>query len=82
MFTDECGFQTKRMIINPERFLYSRANMHPNVIELLNRFHAQMEHSYVEVLRDDIQPKLRTTLEGRVAYHQECQERNIRQKTS
>ena len=66
MFTDQRGLQTKRTIINPERFLYSRANMNPNAIKLLNR--------------DDIQPELSTTLEGRVAYHQECQERNKRQK--
>ena len=57
MFTDQHVLQTKRPIINPEGFLYSRANMNLNAIELLNR--------------DDIQPELRT-LEGRVAYHQEC----------
>ena len=66
MFTDQGALQAKRMIINPERFLYSRANMNPNAIELLNR--------------DDIQPEPRTTLKGRVAYDQECQERNKRQK--
>ena len=65
MFTNQRGLQTKRPIINPEGFLYSRANMNPNAIELLNR--------------DDIQPELRS-LEGRVAYDQECQERNKRQK--
>ena len=65
MFTDQRGLQTKRLIINPERFLYSRANMNLNAIKLLNR--------------DDIQPELRT-FEGRVAYHQECLERNKRQK--
>ena len=63
---ESLGLQTKRTIINPERFLYSGANMNPNAIKLLTR--------------DDIQPELRTTLEGRVAYHQECQERNKRQK--
>ena len=34
-----CDLQTRRTIINPERFLYSRANMNPNPIEEENRFH-------------------------------------------
>ena len=31
--TSVCDLQTRRTIINPERFLYSRANMNPNPIE-------------------------------------------------
>ena len=34
-----CDLQTRRTIINPERFLYSRANMNPNSIEEENRLH-------------------------------------------
>ena len=40
------NLKTRRMIINPERFLYSRANMNPNTIEIENRFHAEMEGGY------------------------------------
>ena len=38
--TSVCDLKTRRMIINPELFLYSRANMNPNPIEFENRFHA------------------------------------------
>ena len=44
--------QTRRMIMNPERFLYSKANMNPNPIEVDNRFHAKMEGGYSIMLRD------------------------------
>ena len=44
--------KTRRMIMNPERFLYSKANMNPNPIEVDNRFHAQMEGGYSIMLRD------------------------------
>ena len=40
------NLKARRMIINPERFLYSRANTNPNTIEIENRFHAQMEGGY------------------------------------
>ena len=50
LFTDQCVLQTNRLIINPERFLYSRANMNPNAIELLNRDDTQPEQ---EVWREE-----------------------------
>ena len=37
--TSVCDLQTRRTIINPERFLYSRANMNSNPIEEENRLH-------------------------------------------
>ena len=46
------ALKTRRMIINPERFLYSKANMNPNPIEVENRCHAQMEAGYSVMLRD------------------------------
>ena len=77
------NLKTRRMIINLERFLYSRANMNPNAIELENRFHAQMEGGYSLMLRDpSMSPALRTAMEERLNYHKECQEKNKRQKTS
>ena len=77
------NLKARRMIINPERFLYSRANMNPNAIELENRFHAQMEGGYSLMLRDpSMSPTLRTAMEERLNYHKECQEKNKRQKTS
>ena len=57
------NLKTRRMIINPERFLYSRANMNPNAIELENRFHAQMEGGYSLMLRDpSMSPTLRMAI--------------------
>ena len=50
--TSVCNLKTRRMIINPERFLYSRANMNLNPKEVENRFHAQMEGGYSLMLRD------------------------------
>ena len=75
--------KTRRMIINPERFLYSRANMNPNPIEVENRFHAQMEEGYSLTLRDpSMSPTLKMAMEERLNYHKECQEKTKRQKTS
>ena len=75
--------KTRRMIVNPERFLYSRANKNPNPIELENRFHSQMEGGYSLMLRDpSISPTLRMAMEERLNYHKEYQEKNKRQKTS
>ena len=83
MSTSVSDLKTRRMIINPERFLYSRANMNPNAIEVENRFHAQMEDGYSLTLRDpSMSPSLRTAMEERLNYHKECQEKNKRQKTS
>ena len=77
------NLKTRRMIINPERFLYSRANINPNAIEVENRFHAQMEGGYSLMQRDSsMSPTLRTAMEERLNYHKECQENNKRQKTS
>ena len=80
--TSVCNLKTRRMIINPERFLYSSANMNPNPIELENRFHAQMEGGYSLMLRDSMSPTLRMAMEERLNYHKECQEKNKRQKKS
>ena len=75
--------KTKRMIINPERFLYSKANMNPNPIEVENRFHTQIGGGYSVMLRDQsMSPSLRMAMEERLNYHKECQEKNKRQKTS
>ena len=83
LFTGVCKLKTKKMIINPERFLYSRANMNPNAIELENRFHAQMEVGYSLALRDpSMSPNLRMAMEERLKYHKECQDKNKRQRTS
>ena len=77
------ALKTRRMIINPEKFLYSKANMNPNPIEVENRFHAQMGGDYSVMLRDQsMSPSLRTAMEERLNYHKECQEKNKRQKTS
>ena len=58
--------KTRRMIVNPERFLYSRANMNLNPIELENRFHSQVEGGYSLMLRDpSMSPTLRTAMEER-----------------
>ena len=54
LFTCVHKLKTKRMIINPQRFLYSRANMNLNAIELENRFHAQMEGGYRLALRSEV----------------------------
>ena len=80
--TSVCNLQTRRTIINPERFLYSRANMNPNPIEVENRFHAEMEGGYSIMLRDSMSPTIRMAMEERLNYHKECQEKNKRQKTS
>ena len=80
--TSVCDLKIRRMIINPERFLYSSANMNPNPIELENRFHAQMEGGYSLMLRDSMSPTLRMAMEERLNYHKECQEKNKRQKKS
>ena len=83
LFTGVCELKTKRIIINPARFLYSRANMHLYAIERENRFLSQLEGGYSVVLRDpNMSPDLRTTMEERVNYHKECQEKNKRQRTS
>ena len=78
--TSVCDLQTRRTIINPERFLYSRANMNPNSIEVENRFHAEMEGGYSITLRDSMSPTLRMGMEERLNYHKECREKNKRQK--
>ena len=83
MSTSVSNLKTRRMIINLERFLYSRANINPNPIQVEKRFHAQMEHGYSLTLRDpSIPPSLRMAMEERLNYHKECQEKNKRQKTS
>ena len=83
MSTSVCDLKTRRMIRNPERFLYSRANMNPNAIEIENRFHAQMERGYSLMLRDpSMSSSLRMAMEERLNYHKKCQDKNKRQKTS
>ena len=77
--TSVCDLQTRRTIINPERFLYSRANMNPNPIEE-NRLHAEMEGGYIVILRDSMSPTVRAAMEKRLNFHRECQEKNKRQK--
>ena len=58
------------MIANPERFLYSRANMNLNAIKLENRFHAQLEGGYILALKHQrISPDLRASMEERLNYH-------------
>ena len=74
--------QTRRMIIKPERFLYSRANMNPNPIEDEDRLHAEMEEGYIVVLRDSMSPTVRAAMEERLNFHRKCQEKNKRQKKS
>ena len=76
------NLQTRRTIINPERFLYSRANMNPNPIEDENRLHAEMEGGYIVMLGDSMSPTVRVTMEERLNFHRECQEKNKRQKKS
>ena len=74
--------KTRRMIINPERFQYSRANIYSNAIELENRFHSQLEGGYSLMLMDpSMSPDLRTVMEERLNLHKECQENNERQRT-
>ena len=68
--------------MNPERFLYSRANMNPNGIEDENRLHAEMEGGYIVMLRDSMSPTVRVTMEERLNFHRECWEKNKRQKKS
>ena len=67
--------KARRMIINPERFLYSRANINPNPIEVENRFHAQMEGGYSLTLSDSMSPTLRMAMEERLNYHKESREK-------
>ena len=76
------NLQTRRTIINPERFLYSGANMNPNPIEDENRLHAEMEGGYIVMLRDSMSPTVRVTMEERLNFHRECWEKNKRQKKS
>ena len=55
------------MIINLERFLYSKANMIPNPIKVENRYHAQMEGGYSVMLRDQsMSPSLRAVMEEKI----------------
>ena len=49
--------QTKRQIENPERFLYSKANMEPNAIDCEDKHHTKMEVAYSLVMRDPRIPK-------------------------
>ena len=58
--TSVCNLQTRRMIISPERFLYSRANMDLNPIEEENRLHAKMEGGYIVMLRDSMSSTVRS----------------------
>ena len=74
------NLKTRRMITNPERFLYSKGNMNPNPIEVENRFHAQKEGGYSLTLRDSMSQTLRMAMEERLNYHKECGEK--RQKKS
>ena len=77
------NLQTRRTIINPERFLSSRANMNLNPMEIENRFHAQMEGGYSLTLRDpSMSPSFRMAMEERLNYHKECREKNKRHKKS
>ena len=64
------------MIINPERFLYSRVNMNPNPIEDEDRLHAKMEGGYIVMLRDSMFPTVRAAMEERLNFHRECREKN------
>ena len=80
--TSVCDLQTRRMIISPERFLYSRANMNLNPIEEENRLHAKMEGGYIVMLRDSMSPTVRVAMEERLNFHRECREKNKRQKKS
>ena len=74
--------QTRRTIINSERFLYSRANMNQSPIEEENRLHAEMEGGYIVTLRDSMSPTVRAAMEERLNFHRECWEKNKRQKKS
>ena len=82
--TSVYNLQTRRMIINPERFLYSRANMNPNPIEDKDRLLAKMEGGYIVMLRDSMSPTVRAAMEERLNIHRECREKNKnkRQKKS
>ena len=70
------------MIINPERFLYSRANMNLNPIEEENRLHAKMEGGYIVMLMDSMSPTVRVAMEERLNFLREYREKNKRQKKS
>ena len=80
--TSVCDLQTRRMIINPERFLYSRANMNPNPIEDENRLYAKMEGDCIVMMRDSMSPTVGASIEERLNFHRECWEKNKRQKKS
>ena len=80
LYTSVRDLQTRRAIINPERFLYSRAN--PNPIEDENRLHAEMEGGYIVMLRDSMSATLRAAMEDRLNFHRECLENNKIQKKS
>ena len=79
--TSLCDLQTRRTIINPERFLYSRTNMNPNPIEDRDRLHAEMEGGYIVMLRDSMSPTVRAAMEERLKFHRE-KKKNKRQKKS
>ena len=74
--------QTRRMIMNPERFLYSRANMNPNPIQDENSLHAEKEGGYIVMLRDSMSLTVRAAMEERLNFYRECWEKNKRQKKS
>ena len=52
LFTGVCELQTKRKIENLQRFVYSKANMNPDAIELENKFHAELKGAYILVLKE------------------------------
>ena len=50
--TNVCELQTKTQIENPERFLYSKANIELNAIKCEDKHHAEMEGAYSLLIRD------------------------------
>ena len=50
-----CDLQTRREIICPERFLYSKSNMEPYAnIKAEDKIHAKFKELYRRVLQDDV----------------------------
>ena len=67
--------QTQRKIGNTQRFVYSKANMNLDAIELENKLRAKMKGNYSLVLKDTrLSDNVRMALEERMNYHKECQE--------
>ena len=66
------------LILNPERFLYSKATMEWDAIESEDKLHAKLEGAYRTVMQDPAVPdECKKGLEVALNYHQ-----NKRQNTS